>query len=114
MQLRFAADPKALVLNAVVAVDGVCTTVEGRLALLVRTVRPAKWAVPGYEPWITLLLHSPAIIDVAQSGRALRFTLHLCRFHMRTRPNALARVLVWCLLIVVQASSHVRTAQRRL
>ena len=54
MQLRFAADPKALVLNAVVAVDGVCTTVEGRLALLVRTVRPAKWAVPGYEPWITL------------------------------------------------------------
>jgi hypothetical protein len=50
----FAADPKALLLNAVVAVDGVCTTVEGRLALLVRTARPAKWAVPGYEQWITL------------------------------------------------------------
>ena len=40
-------------LNAIVAVDGVCTTVEGRFALLVRTARPAKWAVPGYEPWIT-------------------------------------------------------------
>ena len=52
-QHRFAADPKVLALNAVVAVVGVCTTVEGRLALLVRAARPAKWAVPGYEPWIT-------------------------------------------------------------
>jgi hypothetical protein len=50
----FAADPKALTLNAVVAVEGVCATLEGRVALLVRTARPGKWAVPGYEPWITL------------------------------------------------------------